>query len=135
MWFMLDELGALHQLPSLEYGLQTSRNFGGAVAVGVHDFAQLRQIYGDNGAMKIIGLTNNKMFLRVTDDETAEKCSNLIGKREVREMDESYSISNSNARDTSTLTARTEVRALVIHQIQSRIPTANGEMGALAKLC
>ena len=114
MWFMLDELGALHQLPSLEYGLQTSRNFGGAVAVGVHDFAQLRQIYGDNGAMKIIGLTNNKMFLRVTDDETAEKCSNLIGKREVREMDESYSISNSNARDTSTLTARTEVRALVM---------------------
>ena len=114
MWFMLDELGALHQLPSLEYGLQTSRNFGGAVALGVHDFAQLRQIYGDNGAMKIIGLTNNKLFLRVTDDETAEKCSNLIGKREVREMDESYSISNSNSRDTSTLTARTEVRALVL---------------------
>lgn len=114
IWFMLDELGALHQLPSLEYALQTARNFGGAVALGVHDFAQLTQVYGENGAKKMINMVSNKLFLRVNDDETALKCSNLIGEREVRETEESYSISNSNARDTSTITARTETRPLVL---------------------
>jgi type IV secretory pathway TraG/TraD family ATPase VirD4 len=30
-WFFVDELGALHRLPALEKGLQTARNFGGAI--------------------------------------------------------------------------------------------------------
>src|SRR3546814_15296907 len=30
-WFVFDELAALHRLPAIEKGLQTARNFGGAM--------------------------------------------------------------------------------------------------------
>ena len=39
LWFLFDELGALHRLPALEKGLQTARNYGGAIVVGVHAYA------------------------------------------------------------------------------------------------
>ncbi|MDE2441700.1 MAG: type IV secretion system DNA-binding domain-containing protein [Betaproteobacteria bacterium] len=114
MWFLIDELGALHQLPALEHGLQTARNQGGAIMLGVHGFPKLSKTYGENGAKNIIGLANNKLFFRVPEDETADKCSKLIGNREVREVDESYSISNNNNRDTSTISARTQIEPLVL---------------------
>ena len=56
MWFIFDELAALHKLPALERGLQTARSFGGAFVLGLHNFAGLRIPYGDDGARNIISL-------------------------------------------------------------------------------
>ncbi len=83
MWFIFDELAALHKLPALERGLQTARSFGGAFVLGLHNFAGLRIPYGDDGARNIISLTNTKIMLRTTDRDTAEECSRLIGFRKV----------------------------------------------------
>ncbi|GAA5062426.1 hypothetical protein GCM10023208_32670 [Erythrobacter westpacificensis] len=55
LWFLIDELGALHRLPSLEKGLQTARNFGGAIVTGIHAFAKLKDVYGENMAMTLAG--------------------------------------------------------------------------------
>jgi type IV conjugative transfer system coupling protein TraD len=113
-WFMFDELGALHQLPSLARGLQTARSFGGAFVLGVHSFAGLRQVYGDDGARNIISLTGTKMIMRTADRETAEELSKIIGYRKVRTVDESYSYGAHATRDASTLSATTKEEALVI---------------------
>jgi type IV conjugative transfer system coupling protein TraD len=113
-WFLIDELGALHKLPGLDAGFQTIRNQGGAIVVGVHSFAKMKETYGEHATNNIINLTRNKVLLAVTDPETAETCSKLIGNREVREVDEAYSISNNTNRDTSTLTANTQIEPLVL---------------------
>jgi type IV conjugative transfer system coupling protein TraD len=125
-WFLIDELSALHKLPALEAGFQTIRNQGGAIMVGVHNFPKMKETYGDNGANNIINLTRNKVMLAVPDPETAETCSKLIGNREVREVDEAYSISNNTNRDTSTLTANTQIEALVLPDDLMNLQSLNG---------
>ena len=81
MWFLIDELGALHRLPALEKGLQTARNFGGAIVTGVHAFAKLKEVYGENMAMTLSSLARTKLILGTADRETATWCSDIIGHR------------------------------------------------------
>lgn len=88
LWFLIDELGALHRLPSLEKGLQTARNFGGAIVTGVHTYAKLKDVYGENMAMTLSSLARTKLILATADRETATWCSDIVGHREVREMEE-----------------------------------------------
>ncbi|HEX8058322.1 MAG TPA: type IV secretion system DNA-binding domain-containing protein [Novosphingobium sp.] len=113
-WFVFDELGALHQLPALTRGLQTARSYGGAFVLGVHSFAGLREVYGENGARNIISLTGSKLILRTSDRDTAEECSKLIGFQKVRTMDEAYSYGAHQTRDASTISPTTKEEALVI---------------------
>ena len=106
-WYVFDELGALHQLPALTRGLQTARSFGGAFVLGLHSFAALRDVYGENGARNIISLAGTKLILRTSDRDTAEECSKLIGYRKVRTMDEAYSYGAHQTRDASTISPTT----------------------------
>ncbi len=114
IWFLFDELGALHKLPAIENGLQTARQFGGAFVLGVHSFAGLRKIYGDDGAETIISLARTKLILATSDPATAEEAAKLIGMREVRKVDETTSFGYNNARDASTLTADRRVEPLIL---------------------
>ena len=114
LWFLIDELGALHRLPSLEKGLQTARNFGGAIVTGVHTFAKLKEVYGENMAMTLSSLARTKLILATADRETATWCSDVIGHREVREMEEGYSYGYNNARDAVSLTPRRQVVPLLL---------------------
>jgi hypothetical protein len=79
IWFFVDELGALHRLPALEKGLQTARNFGGAIVTGIHAYAKLKEVYGDNMAMTLSSLARTKLILGTADRETATWCSDFIG--------------------------------------------------------
>jgi hypothetical protein len=89
-WFFIDELGALHRLPALEKGLQTARNFGGAIVTGIHAYAKLKEVYGENMAMTLASLARTKLILGTADRETATWCSDFIGHRQVRDMEEGY---------------------------------------------
>ncbi|VVT00837.1 type IV secretion system DNA-binding domain-containing protein [Erythrobacter sp. EC-HK427] len=114
MWFLIDELGALHRLPALEKGLQTARNFGGAIITGVHAFAKLKEVYGENMAMTLSSLARTKLILATADRETATWCSDFIGHRQVRDMEEGYSYGYNNARDAVSLTPRRQVEPLLL---------------------
>lgn len=114
MWFLIDELGALHRLPALEKGLQTARNFGGAIVTGVHAFAKLKEVYGENMAMTLSSLARTKLILATADRETATWCSDFIGHRQVRDMEEGYSYGYNNARDAVSLTPRRQVEPLLL---------------------
>lgn len=126
LWFLIDELGALHRLPSLEKGLQTARNFGGAIVTGVHTFAKLKEVYGDNMAMTLSSLARTKLILATADRETATWCSDIIGHREVREMEEGYSYGYNNARDAVSLTPRRQVVPLLLPDEFMGLPSLEG---------
>ena len=91
-WFMFDELGALHRLPAIENGLQTARNFGGAMVLGLHSFDKLIQVYGEENARNLSSLARTKLILAAANHDTAEVCSQFIGNREIRQMDDGHQV-------------------------------------------
>ncbi|MFN3458531.1 MAG: type IV secretion system DNA-binding domain-containing protein, partial [Novosphingobium sp.] len=125
-WFLFDEVHALHRLPAIEHGLQTARAFGGAFVLGMHSFDKLAETYGEQGAINLAALARTKLILTTGDPETARVCSEFIGDREVREMDEAYSYGYNNTRDASTLTPRTDVKPLMIPADIMNLPSLYG---------
>ena len=61
-------------------GLQTARNFGGAIVTGVHAFAKLKEVYGENMAMT---LSSPRAYLATADREN-DLVLDFIGHRRVR---------------------------------------------------
>ena len=125
-WFLFDEIHALHRLPAIENGMQAARNFGGAFMLGIHSFAKLCETYGEHGATHLASLARTKLMLTVADTDTADKCSEWIGSREVREVDEAYSIGATRSRDAATITPRTEVKPLVMLDDLTNLPALTG---------
>lgn len=114
MWFFLDELGALHRLPALEKGLQTARNYGGAIVTGIHAYAKLKEVYGENIARTLSSLARTKLILGTADRDSAIWCSDFIGHTEVCDMEEGYTYGHNNTRDAVSLTMRRHIEPLVM---------------------
>lgn len=125
-WFLFDEVNALHALPAIGNGLQTTRNYGGAFVLGIHSFAKLEETYGEKGATNLAGLARTKLILATADYQSAERCAEFIGNREVRQMDEAYSYGYNNTRDASTLTPRKAIEPLVIPDDITNLPSMHG---------
>lgn len=125
-WFFIDELGALHRLPALEKGLQTARNFGGAIVLGLHAYAKLKEVYGENMAMTLSSLARTKLILGTADRETAIWCSDFIGHRQVRDMEEAYTYGYNNARDAVSLTPRKHIEPLLLPDQLMNLPRLSG---------
>ena len=125
-WFLIDEVHALHRLPAIENGLQTARGVGGAFILGMHSFGALQDTYGENGATHLTSLAGTKLILKLADPATAQRCSEFIGRREVRQMDEAYSYGYNSNRDASTITPRTQVAELVFPDDISNLPSMHG---------
>ena len=123
---MFDELGALHRLPAIESGLQTARNYGGAMILGLHSFDKLVQVYGEENARNLSSLARTKLILAAADLDTAEQCARYIGNREIRQMDEGYSYGYNSTRDASTLTPRKQIEPLVIPDDITNLPSMHG---------
>ena len=126
MWFFIDELGALHRLPALEKGLQTARNFGGAIVTGIHAYAKLKEVYGENMAMTLSSLARTKLILGTADRETATWCSDFIGHTQVRDMEEGYTYGYNNARDAVSLTSRKHIEPLLLPDQLMNLPRLSG---------
>lgn len=125
-WFLLDEVHSLHKLPAIDHGLQTARAFGGAFVLGIHSFDKLAETYGEKGAINLASLARTKLVLTTSDLETAKRCADFIGSREVRQMDEAYSYGANNTRDASTITPRKEVQHLVMPDDIKELPSLHG---------
>lgn len=126
MWFLFDEVHALQRLPALENGLQTARAYGGAFLLGIHSFERLCETYGKEGGTNLAALARTKVILTAADRTTADFCASQIGNREVREVDEAYSIGAAMSRDAATITPRTEVKPLVLPDDIMNLPSMYG---------
>lgn len=92
----------------------------------MHSFDKLSETYGEQGAVNLTSLARTKLILATADIETAKRCADFIGNREVRQMDEAYSYGYNNTRDAATLTPRKVVEPLVIPDDITNLPAMHG---------
>lgn len=68
-WFFIDELGALHRLPRSRERPADGAQFRRRVAIvtGIHAYAKLKEVYGENMAMTLASLARTKLILGTAD--------------------------------------------------------------------
>jgi Type IV secretion-system coupling protein DNA-binding domain len=98
---VIDELGALNQLPSLNRLLSESRKDGGCPILGTQTEAQITKIYGQEDTRIILQGTKTKLILNCADPQTAETMSKIIGRQELLDTTENQSRSHHSGRTGS----------------------------------
>ena len=79
---VIDELGALNQLPSLHRLLSESRKFQGCPILGTQTEAQINKIYSREDTSIILQGTRTKLIMNCADPQTALTMAENIGKQE-----------------------------------------------------
>ena len=79
---VIDELGALNKLGSLNRLTAESRKFGGTLILGTQTDAQIDKVYGEYDTRIILQGTATKLILNCRDEKTAERFAKTIGKQE-----------------------------------------------------
>lgn len=79
---VIDELGALNKLGSLNRLTAESRKFGGTLILGTQTDAQIDKTYGEYDTRIILQGTATKLILNCRDEKTAERFAKTIGKQE-----------------------------------------------------
>ena len=114
LWFLLDEINALHNIPAIVAGMQTARNYGGAFVLGVHTMHQLKQTYGEDLAETVASLAKTKLLMSTRDKGTQDWSSAQVGEGEWSDMEENFSYGVSNVRDAATLQRKVKLEPLVL---------------------
>ena len=86
LWLVADELAGLGNLPSLGKLLSQGRKYKSTVITGYQAAAQIRDIYGKDGAGEIFQGFQNKLIFRCADSETAKQSSADLGEQDVIEI-------------------------------------------------
>ncbi len=107
-WLIVDELGALSRIGTLEEFLSRARKAGGCAVLGVQTLAQLRREYGEHSASAIISCCSNLLAFALGDAESQEYVSRLLGEQEQSVVTRSSSQSDAAAQQTVQRTLRTE---------------------------
>jgi type IV secretory pathway TraG/TraD family ATPase VirD4 len=89
VWFVLDELASLQQLPQLHTAITENRKSKNPLVLGFQGKAQLEVIYG-HLAEVMLSQPATKIFLKTTEPKAAEWVSNAIGKIEIERMKETH---------------------------------------------
>jgi len=113
IWIILDELPSLHKLPYLPECFAESRKFGGCLVAGLQSIAQLRKIYGENGAEEISSLCNSRIFFRTPSSRTARWVSEELGQSEIEETKEGISYSESAMRSGISISKQESSKHIV----------------------
>ena len=125
-WIILDEFASLGKIDSLRRAPERLRKFGGCMVLGMQQSSQLDSIYGEDDARTILGQMRNKLILSCNDDVTAERMSNMLGKREVRRIEETTSYGANNIRDGVGLAPKDTVEPVAMPEQIMRLPTCTG---------
>lgn len=86
---IIDELGALQKIPSLERLLSEGRKSGGSALIGTQSLAQITKTYGQDGTNIFLQNTFTKFIFSCPDPDDSERMAKVIGKQDIWE--ESYS--------------------------------------------
>ncbi|MBZ0071426.1 MAG: type IV secretion system DNA-binding domain-containing protein [Gammaproteobacteria bacterium] len=129
-WIVLDELPAHGQLTALAGAAARGRKYGLRLVLGYQTAAQLREVYGRDGAESVLGCTGHTLILRTPDPETSDRLSRQIGEIERERAQVSRSRSAQSARhghgtSTSTTTVSEIRRAVLPAEIQG-LPDLRG---------
>ena len=113
-WVIMDELPAINKIPSLADALATTRSYGGCFVLGMQNIAQLREIYGRNGAQNISSECNTRGIFKSNDIDTAKWMSETIGEVEISEFKEGLSYGANTIRDGVTVNKQDKIKPLLL---------------------
>jgi hypothetical protein len=85
VWFVLDEVALLGELPALLQLAVQGRAKGARIAVGTQDIGQLRAAWGRDRAMSLLNACSTLLLFRTSDVELAEWGARALGRAEVAE--------------------------------------------------
>jgi len=128
IFLLVDELGQLGRIQALEQALTLGRKNGLSAILAAQSVAQLRKLYGPEGAQILLSCLSSWIIMRAADAETAEAMSRHVGDREVRLTERSEGESGSyidgrsqRSRSTTLTDQRRVERVYLPSQIQ-RLP-------------
>lgn len=118
VWLILDELGALGRLNSLEGALTRGRKHGLCVVAGLQSTAQLDRTYGHESAIVLRSCFRNLVVFAVakSDPDTSEMLSRALGESEIDREQHSRS-EGSNGISHSVTLQRVSERIAIASQI------------------
>jgi type IV secretory pathway TraG/TraD family ATPase VirD4 len=122
-FFILDEFGQLPKMDGILTLLTQGRSKNGSAWLLIQDVAQIKKIYGNEGASIIINNCGNLSFFSVSDEETANTLSKSIGSVEIKRTDESRSMSWHDARDSFSQSEKIQEMALILPKEIMDLPT------------
>jgi len=114
IFFVLDEFGALYQIPSLLELLTRGRSKGASVWLATQDVGQIQVEYGTELTSTIVNNCGTKVILAISEPQTGLYLSDMIGEVEVREMAETHSMGLRDLRDGINLSRSTKTKKLVL---------------------
>jgi type IV secretory pathway TraG/TraD family ATPase VirD4 len=126
IWLILDELGALGKLCSLEGALTRGRKHGLCVVAGLQSTAQLDRVYGRDGAVVLRSCVRNLVVLSIakSDPDTAEMLSRALGDSEVERPQ--HSTNKGAGGITKGVTALRTTERIVLPSGISQLPPLRG---------
>lgn len=107
---VIDELGALNQLPSLHRLLSESRKFLGCPILGTQTEAQITKMYGQEDTRIILQGTKTKLILNCADPQTAETMAKIIGKQESVQVTSNRSRSTHRGGQNRTVSENEQIK-------------------------
>ena len=113
-WLVLDELPSLHKIPSLPEFLAEGRKNGGCGAIGFQNIAQVRELYGAEGAQTLTDQCGTWILMRQNNPESAEWAAKALGQVEVLESNQGMSYGANDMRDGISLSQSKKVRPLLL---------------------
>tara|TARA_R110001599_G_scaffold158086_1_gene344603 strand:+ start:3654 stop:5432 length:1779 start_codon:yes stop_codon:yes gene_type:complete len=111
IWLFLDEFPQLDELKHFSTLLDTGRSKGLCVVIGMQDFAQLRDTYGNHKADAWLGMIGTHVMTRMSLGRSADEACRLMGLQEIEIVQRTENRQNGTV--TYSNTVRTETRPVV----------------------
>jgi type IV conjugative transfer system coupling protein TraD len=114
IWFFMDELPSLYELPSLREVLAEGRKYGACFVATIQDLHQLRTIYGREATEALLSCFNTTVCFKTGSTESAIWAEHYFGCQEVLEMREGFSYGANDMRDGVTLNQEKRKNSVII---------------------
>ncbi len=126
-WLVIDELGSVEKMASLEDLLTKGRKNGASAVAGLQSVSQMDDIFGEKMAQTLRACFRSLVVLggSKTDPETAEEMSKALGEHEVARPEYTDSRNPGSSRNTSERMVRSTERVVTPAQIQT-LPNLTG---------
>ncbi len=116
LWFVLDELAALGNLPALSSLIAEGRKYGACVLAGLQSLSQLNEVYGSYGASKLFGQFGTLCFFRNREESIARMFTHMCGKEIRIHQQKNTSFGAHEFRDGLSFTEQERQKDLVTYK-------------------
>jgi type IV conjugative transfer system coupling protein TraD len=114
IFILMDEFATLNKLTNLARMLPQGRKFGAVIALGAQEKGPIDKIYGKEIADSILNIFTTKIVFSISDADTAEYFSRLIGEEEIEEAVKNQTWSVSRNRDGGSISSQKRIEKTVL---------------------